>query len=256
MFLSSHLVPWCCPFLLFLDLIFPLQFIVWTSILLFSSYSLLLYYFEVTFVLSNSLRFPLPTYPFVSLCSLLFYVVLPFSFDILFLWLLIRKSILYGGHLLLRSIMSPPKLLCPETNPGPAFRQAAALTTYLRVSPLSFISHKLFLDFLFIILYIKHCFICRPSDSTEWMRSNLVVRASDCQCTSCNGPGFDPSIRWHSGIWGASDEAVLNTVRKKKSPEKYLKKKIPLSRRMLGLNPKNTVATLALPVRRSNHSSS
>jgi hypothetical protein len=33
-----------------------------------------------------------------------------------------------------------------------------------------------------------------------WMRSSLVVRASDCQCTSCNGPGFDPSIRRHSGI--------------------------------------------------------
>ena len=26
------------------------------------------------------------------------------------------------------------------------------------------------------------------------MRSSLVVRASDCQCTSCNGPGFDPSV--------------------------------------------------------------
>ncbi len=32
----------------------------------------------------------------------------------------------------------------------------------------------------------------------------LLVRASDCQCTSCNGPGFDPSIRRHSGIWGAA----------------------------------------------------
>jgi hypothetical protein len=32
------------------------------------------------------------------------------------------------------------------------------------------------------------------------MRSSLVVRASDCQCTSCNGPGFDPSIHRHSGI--------------------------------------------------------
>ncbi len=32
------------------------------------------------------------------------------------------------------------------------------------------------------------------------MRSILLVRASDCQCTSCNGPGFDPSIRRHSGI--------------------------------------------------------
>ncbi len=54
------------------------------------------------------------------------------------------------------------------------------------------------------------------------MRSSLVVRGSDCQCTSCNGPGFDPSIRRHSGIWGAADEAVLNIVRKKKkSPPNY-----------------------------------
>ncbi len=60
------------------------------------------------------------------------------------------------------------------------------------------------------------------------MRSSLVVRASDCQCTSCNGPGFDPSIRRHSGIWGAADEAVLNIVRIKKRknpPEKYWEKK-------------------------------
>jgi hypothetical protein len=59
------------------------------------------------------------------------------------------------------------------------------------------------------------------------MRSSLVVRASDCQCTNCNGPGFDPSIRLHSGIWGAADETVLNIVRKKykKSPKKIFKKK-------------------------------
>ncbi len=59
------------------------------------------------------------------------------------------------------------------------------------------------------------------------MRSSLVVRASDCQCTRCNGPGFDPSIRRHSGIWGAADETVLNTVRKKyrkNPPKKYIKK--------------------------------
>ncbi len=67
------------------------------------------------------------------------------------------------------------------------------------------------------------------------MRSSLVVRASDCQCTSCNGPGFDPSIRQHSGIWGAADEAVLvrkvisksNKVRKKYKkipPNIFLKK--------------------------------
>jgi len=38
-----------------------------------------------------------------------------------------------------------------------------------------------------------------------------------------NGPGFDPSIRRHSGIWGAADEAVLNKVRKKikNPPKKY-----------------------------------
>ncbi len=37
-------------------------------------------------------------------------------------------------------------------------------------------------------------------ESDRLMRSSLMVRASDCQCTSCNGPGFDPSIRRHSGI--------------------------------------------------------
>jgi hypothetical protein len=47
------------------------------------------------------------------------------------------------------------------------------------------------------------------------MRSSLVVRASDCQCTSCNAP----SIRRHSEIWGAADEAVLNIVRKKIPPK-------------------------------------
>ncbi len=57
------------------------------------------------------------------------------------------------------------------------------------------------------------------------MRFSLVVRASDCQCTSCNGPGFDPSIRRHSGIWWAADEAVLKLYEKeKKIPrKKYLK---------------------------------
>jgi hypothetical protein len=28
---------------------------------------------------------------------------------------------------------------------------------------------------------------------------------------SRNSPGFDPNILRHSGIWGAADEAVLNT---------------------------------------------
>ncbi len=59
------------------------------------------------------------------------------------------------------------------------------------------------------------------------MRSSLVVRASDCQCTSCNSPGFDPSIRWHSGIWGAADEAVLNIVWRKKNPQKIFRESFP-----------------------------
>jgi hypothetical protein len=64
----------------------------------------------------------------------------------------------------------------------------------------------------------------RMRSSLVRMRSSLVVRASDCQCTSCNGPGFDPSIRRHSGIGGAADEAVLNIVRKKreKIPQKNI----------------------------------
>jgi hypothetical protein len=59
--------------------------------------------------------------------------------------------------------------------------------------------------------------------SLLWMRSSLGVRASDWKCRSRNSPGFDPSILQHSGIWGAADEAVLNTVHRKKS------QKIPLS---------------------------
>jgi hypothetical protein len=45
------------------------------------------------------------------------------------------------------------------------------------------------------------------------MRSSLVI----CQCTSYNGPGFDPSIRRHSRIWGAADKAMLNILRKNKN---------------------------------------
>ncbi len=59
--------------------------------------------------------------------------------------------------------------------------------------------------------------------SRVWMRSGWVVRASDFQCQSRNSPGFDPSILRHSGISGAADEAVLNTVHRKNKI-----KKIPL----------------------------
>ena len=31
---------------------------------------------------------------------------------------------------------------------------------------------------------------------------------------------IDPSILWHSGIWGAADEAVLNNAHKKKKSKK------------------------------------
>ncbi len=70
------------------------------------------------------------------------------------------------------------------------------------------------------ILYVGNM---RMRSSLVRMRSSLMVRASDCQCTSCNCPGFDPSIRRHSGIWGAAAEAVLNIVRKK-NPSKNMHK--------------------------------
>ncbi len=70
--------------------------------------------------------------------------------------------------------------------------------------------------------------LLRMRSSLLRMRSSLVVRASDCQCTSCNCPGFDPSIRRHSGIWGAADEAVLNIVPKKlKNPPNILTRITP-----------------------------
>ncbi len=56
-----------------------------------------------------------------------------------------------------------------------------------------------------------------------WMRSSWlswVIRASG---PIRNSPGFYPSILRHSGIWGAADEAVLNSVSKnKKMYRKYL----------------------------------
>ncbi len=54
--------------------------------------------------------------------------------------------------------------------------------------------------------------------SPVWMRFNQVVRASGCQCQSRTSPRFNPRILRHSGIWGATDEEVLN---KKKSPLNY-----------------------------------
>ncbi len=54
-------------------------------------------------------------------------------------------------------------------------------------------------------------------------RSSWVIRASGFQSPIRNSPGFYPSILRHSGIWGAADEAVLNSVStKKKRSRKYL----------------------------------
>ncbi len=39
------------------------------------------------------------------------------------------------------------------------------------------------------------------------MRSSLMVRASDCQCTSCNSPGSIPASVGTVGSEGAADEA-------------------------------------------------
>ncbi len=68
--------------------------------------------------------------------------------------------------------------------------------------------------------------LVRMRFSLERMRSSLVVRASDCQCSSSNSPGFDPSIRRHSGIRGAADEAVLNIMWRTKIKVKENKRKL------------------------------
>ena len=53
--------------------------------------------------------------------------------------------------------------------------------------------------------------------SRMWMRYSRMDRASDCQCQSCNSPGFDPSIFRHSGILigGRWNSTVLNILHKK-----------------------------------------
>ncbi len=51
----------------------------------------------------------------------------------------------------------------------------------------------------------------------KWIRSSRMVRASDCHCRSRNSSILASS---ESGIWGAADEAVLNTVQyRKKNPK-------------------------------------
>ncbi len=52
--------------------------------------------------------------------------------------------------------------------------------------------------------------------SREWIRCIRVAIASDSQCRRHNCSGFDPSILQYSGIWGATDEAVLHSTYMKK----------------------------------------
>jgi hypothetical protein len=63
-----------------------------------------------------------------------------------------------------------------------------------------------------ILLFIQYMYVMKGFNLTLFTFVALVdllyfesltqmdVFLSDCQCTSCNGPGFDPSIRRHSGI--------------------------------------------------------
>ncbi len=64
--------------------------------------------------------------------------------------------------------------------------------------------------------------------SSQRMRSSLVVGVPDCKCTSCNGPGFDPSIRRHSAQWnlrgGRWSNAEYSTKKIKKNPPPPKKK--------------------------------
>ncbi len=59
----------------------------------------------------------------------------------------------------------------------------------------------------------QHCYVCSTvymlcGWDLAWWIERLTVSAPVATAL-----GFDPSIRWHSGIWWAADEAVLNKVR-------------------------------------------
>ncbi len=46
--------------------------------------------------------------------------------------------------------------------------------------------------------------------SSQIHKSIRIVKASDGQCQSSNGPGFNSSILRRISIWGAADEAALD----------------------------------------------
>ncbi len=58
-----------------------------------------------------------------------------------------------------------------------------------------------------------------------WIKSSRVIRASDCQCKSCNSPGF---IQASPTQWNlrAADKAVLNKVHKSKNKKSLCKNRI------------------------------
>jgi hypothetical protein len=79
----------------------------------------------------------------------------------------------------------------------------------------------------YVVKNILRCFLTFFLVFGDRLSVMTCLAPSDCQCRSRNSPGFDPSIFRHSGIWGAADEAVLNTVHRKKI------QKIPLFKKVL-----------------------
>ncbi len=90
--------------------------------------------------------------------------------------------------------------------------------------------------------------LLRMRSSLLRMRSSLVVRAFDCQCTSCNGPGFDPNNRRHSGIWGAEYSTKKIIIKRKKIPPP--KKKFRWSRDEAEWFPEDKMLILSATVSR------
>ena len=72
------------------------------------------------------------------------------------------------------------------------------------------------LYFIFVSLLIFFLIQTRLKESNFWLHIYSITRRN-----SSVRSGLDPSILRHSGIWGATDDAVLNKVHRKI-------KKIPL----------------------------
>jgi len=115
----------------------------------------------------------------------------------------------------------------PQNSPGPPRHPAHSSPPPLRTYPdehsvRSILAHLFPAVCQWFFVWMRYSLMWMRS-ILVWMRSSLVVRASGCQCKYSNDPGFKSSIRVHSEIWGAADEAVANTVHEihenlKKSP--------------------------------------